>query len=257
MAVVCLAIVLLAGVLLAGDVSAQTVCAVGGPAYGEPYTCANGATFVDTNPEIIGYCECTNNCGEGFERQIDCSCVPLTCFGGAPRTATCLCNCSSVGPCLDQFMTPDPDYTCGCSCPSVSCPGGQIQDDYTCGCSCPSVSCPGTQVQDVDSCGCVCPLVECPEHQTQDPDTCGCVWDMPSEFNWRTAHSCSTPIMDQGACGSCYAFAPAAAATDRVCHIPNGNVLSPQQLLDCRTWIFSPDPCGGGVLDLTLSIDHR
>jgi hypothetical protein len=40
--------------------------------------------------------------------------------------------------------------------------------------------------------------------------------------------------MDQGQCGSCYAFSTAAAASDRLCLAQSTKrVLSPQEILDC------------------------
>ncbi len=71
---------------------------------------------------------------------------------------------------------------------------------------------------------------------------------MPPEFNWRSEQfpACPTAIMDQGTCGGGYAFALAAAATDRVCHMPTSqNVFSPQQILDCPETTAVTHPCLG------------
>lgn len=65
--------------------------------------------------------------------------------------------------------------------------------------------------------------------------------------------------MDQGSCGSSYAFAIAAAATDRLYRVQalgQPPTLSPQEILDCQTATFSPDgdPCKGGYLDKSAEL---
>jgi hypothetical protein len=55
--------------------------------------------------------------------------------------------------------------------------------------------------------------------------------------------------MNQGTCGGSYAFALAAAATDRVCHMPTSQtVFSPQQILDCPETPSETHPCLGRTL---------
>lgn len=57
---------------------------------------------------------------------------------------------------------------------------------------------------------------------------------MPASYNFHSQSGCFVGIMDQGQCGSCYAFSTAAAASDRLCLAQNTKrVLSPQEILDC------------------------
>jgi cathepsin B len=73
----------------------------------------------------------------------------------------------------------------------------------------------------------------------------------PVSFDSRTQWpGCVHPILDQGQCGSCWAFGAAEALSDRLCIGSNGAtnvVLSPQYLVDCDTNSYG---CNGGYPDL-------
>ena len=66
--------------------------------------------------------------------------------------------------------------------------------------------------------------------------------ELPGSFDWREQDlsECIHPIRDQGACGSCWAFATSEVASDRYCIGAGGKkednlVFSPQFLVDCDT----------------------
>ena len=73
----------------------------------------------------------------------------------------------------------------------------------------------------------------------------------PASFDSRTQWpNCVNPILDQGQCGSCWAFGATEALSDRICIASNAAqkpVLSPQYLVDCDTNNYG---CNGGYLDL-------
>jgi hypothetical protein len=60
--------------------------------------------------------------------------------------------------------------------------------------------------------------------------------DLPSSFDVRTKYpGCTHPVLDQGDCGSCWAFASTETLSDRFCVASNGTVnvtLSPQVVAD-------------------------
>ena len=65
--------------------------------------------------------------------------------------------------------------------------------------------------------------------------------------DWRDAAGVVTPVKDQGACGSCWAF----SATEAVesAYVIAGNeqvIMAPQELVDCSKGIFSNHGCNGG-----------
>jgi cathepsin B len=79
----------------------------------------------------------------------------------------------------------------------------------------------------------------------------GIVRDIPPTFDWRTSNlsACIHPIMDQGNCGSCWAFGGAETLSYRFCVQTNGQLnvlLSPQYLVTCDGKNFG---CNGGYLD--------
>eukprot|EP01017_Pseudomicrothorax_dubius_P003209 TRINITY_DN10401_c0_g2_i3.p1 TRINITY_DN10401_c0_g2~~TRINITY_DN10401_c0_g2_i3.p1 ORF type:complete len:318 (-),score=58.18 TRINITY_DN10401_c0_g2_i3:28-981(-) len=61
--------------------------------------------------------------------------------------------------------------------------------------------------------------------------------DVPSSFDSRKAWpNCQQPIRDQGACGSCWAFAASEVLEDRFCIATKGAIkirFSPQAMVDC------------------------
>jgi len=61
---------------------------------------------------------------------------------------------------------------------------------------------------------------------------------LPTEFDGRKEWpGCIHPVLDQGDCGSCWAFAASEVLSDRFCIHSNGSinvVLSPQNLLSCE-----------------------
>ncbi|KAL0224192.1 hypothetical protein P9112_003582 [Eukaryota sp. TZLM1-RC] len=70
---------------------------------------------------------------------------------------------------------------------------------------------------------------------------------LPESWDIREAHGCGKYILDQGSCGSCWAFGVSGAMTDRFCQAtknPNFPVLSPQELTSCDT---SNHGCNGGL----------
>jgi len=73
--------------------------------------------------------------------------------------------------------------------------------------------------------------------------------DMPTEFDWRTYRSkCIHPVLDQGECGSCWAFGATEALSDRFCIQSSGKidvVLSPQTLVSCDS---EDGGCNGGEI---------
>lgn len=85
--------------------------------------------------------------------------------------------------------------------------------------------------------------------------------DVPDYFDWRDSDKV-TPIKDQGACGSCWAFG-AIAALESACLIKNpANPaefdLSEQDLVSCcvNCWGDPNDPeggCGGGYMERTYN----
>lgn len=73
----------------------------------------------------------------------------------------------------------------------------------------------------------------------------------PSAFDSRTQWpTCVHPVLDQGQCGSCWAFGATEALSDRLCIASSGKtnvVLSPQYLVNCDTNNYG---CNGGYLNL-------
>mmetsp|Transcript_5055 Transcript_5055/g.7630 ORF Transcript_5055/g.7630 Transcript_5055/m.7630 type:complete len:303 (+) Transcript_5055:26-934(+) len=73
---------------------------------------------------------------------------------------------------------------------------------------------------------------------------------VPDNFDSRKKWpNCIHPILNQGQCGSCWAFGAAEALSDRFCIDSNGNdnvVLSPQYLVNCDTGSYG---CDGGFPD--------
>ena len=62
--------------------------------------------------------------------------------------------------------------------------------------------------------------------------------NLPETFDWRRQHgACIHPVLNQGQCGSCWAFAATEVLSDRFCLATNGSinvVLSPGDLLACE-----------------------
>lgn len=81
---------------------------------------------------------------------------------------------------------------------------------------------------------------------------------VPDAFDSRTQWpNCAHAILDQGRCGSCWAFGASEAHTDRVCIATKGasnNVLSSQDLVSCDTGNYG---CNGGYLDETWDYIQR
>ena len=75
----------------------------------------------------------------------------------------------------------------------------------------------------------------------------------PPAVDWRLA-GVVTPVKDQGACGSCWAFS-AAANIECINAIITGTLVSvsEQQLVDCDRSTNVNQGCNGGVQDLALS----
>eukprot|EP00347_Sterkiella_histriomuscorum_P017668 403348455 len=73
--------------------------------------------------------------------------------------------------------------------------------------------------------------------------------DLPLNFNWREARQgCMVPSLDQGECGSCYAYTTAAMLAEKLC-IQNNHTqavpLSPAYIMSCDPYA---DGCNGGVV---------
>lgn len=73
--------------------------------------------------------------------------------------------------------------------------------------------------------------------------------DIPESYDLRKVHPECMRILDQGNCGSCWAFSATQALTDRFCIATNGTsmpklVLSPQYQVNCDN---SNSACNGGL----------
>jgi len=73
------------------------------------------------------------------------------------------------------------------------------------------------------------------------------IGDVPSSFDARTQWpSCIGPVLDQGHCGSCWAFGAVESLQDRLCIQSNGTIkvtLAPQDLVSCDS---TNSGCDGG-----------
>ena len=67
--------------------------------------------------------------------------------------------------------------------------------------------------------------------------------DLPKEIDWRKSGSFTTPVKNQGHCGSCWAFASTAVLESHIA-IQTGKLfsLSMQELVSCAP---NPNQCGG------------
>ncbi|KAL0249402.1 hypothetical protein GEMRC1_004634 [Eukaryota sp. GEM-RC1] len=73
--------------------------------------------------------------------------------------------------------------------------------------------------------------------------------EIPESYDVRTNTGCGNYILNQGSCGSCWAFAAASSTTDRFCIATKNTsfpVLSPQELVNCDSRNHG---CNGGVYD--------
>lgn len=73
--------------------------------------------------------------------------------------------------------------------------------------------------------------------------------DIPANYDLRAESTCVHPIRDQGACGSCWAFAATEALSDRICLASGGRVdvvLSPEYMISCDEGNMG---CNGGYLN--------
>jgi len=76
---------------------------------------------------------------------------------------------------------------------------------------------------------------------------------LPDNFDWRTTSvgtRCTPPVLNQGTCGSCYAFATSEMFSARYCSVvPDATAMnfSPQDILACN---IRTNACDGGTVDL-------
>uniref|UniRef100_A0A7S3D4W0 Peptidase C1A papain C-terminal domain-containing protein n=1 Tax=Palpitomonas bilix TaxID=652834 RepID=A0A7S3D4W0_9EUKA len=73
--------------------------------------------------------------------------------------------------------------------------------------------------------------------------------DVPASFDSRQVWPrCIGPVLNQGSCGSCWAFGAAETASDRLCIGTNGTYvqLAPLDLVECSRGLFDHG-CHGGV----------
>ena len=72
---------------------------------------------------------------------------------------------------------------------------------------------------------------------------------LPTAVDWRD-HGLVTPVKDQGACGSCWAFSAVASMEGQHAKVANQLVsLSERQLVDCSLIVFGNLGCFGGQMD--------
>jgi len=77
---------------------------------------------------------------------------------------------------------------------------------------------------------------------------------LPSSINWAGA-ACDHGVRNQGACGSCWAFAISGMLADRCCiQSSDRGLLSPQEMISCDTGSFG---CYGGNLDRPVQYIQR
>lgn len=91
-------------------------------------------------------------------------------------------------------------------------------------------------------------------HLQLPPPAAAKIRDLPARFDWR-ASGLVSPVKDQGACGSCYAFAAAAELESRV--LRDHSVLvdcSENHLKECH---FEASSCAGGNAQLLANLLTR
>jgi cathepsin B len=78
-------------------------------------------------------------------------------------------------------------------------------------------------------------------------------WSSLTKFDWRDQKVgdkvCVHDVLNQGSCGSCWAFGTSEFASDRLCIASNGAVdvvLSPQFLVDCDNDVYPESGETGG-----------
>merc|ERR1711981_535781 len=83
------------------------------------------------------------------------------------------------------------------------------------------------------------------QHVNNEPKKSGVA---PNDsVDWRDVSGVVTPVKDQGACGSCWAFS--ATETVESAYVIAGNdqvIMAPQELVDCARGLFSNHGCNGG-----------